>query len=144
VGSGERSRSLPWFALAVLALGSLMAGCGAAGSAAQAGHVVTHDGARRSPAALTATARSGGLTVTLTATPTRAKAGSLVALNLTAYSFYAFPADPREQLAHAIRAVFDSWQGERALAYRRTNHIPDEWGRWCAWAPGSDATAGRS
>jgi pyruvate, orthophosphate dikinase len=42
--------------------------------------------------------------------------------------FYAFPDDPREQLEQAIRAVFDSWQGERAVAYRRINRIPDEWG----------------
>jgi len=42
--------------------------------------------------------------------------------------FYELPADPREQLARAIRAVFDSWQGERAIAYRRLNRIPDEWG----------------
>jgi pyruvate,orthophosphate dikinase len=40
----------------------------------------------------------------------------------------AFPEDPREQLRLAIRAVFDSWTGERAVAYRRINHIPDEWG----------------
>src|SRR5205823_3311357 len=39
-----------------------------------------------------------------------------------------FPEDPREQLSNAIRAVFDSWQGERAVAYRRINHIPDDWG----------------
>ncbi len=39
-----------------------------------------------------------------------------------------FPQDPREQLAQAINAVFDSWLGERAVAYRRLNHIPDEWG----------------
>src|SRR5688500_3761090 len=43
-------------------------------------------------------------------------------------SFYDFPADPREQLEAAIRAVFDSWQGERAVAYRRINRIPDDWG----------------
>src|SRR4051794_23045670 len=30
-----------------------------------------------------------------------------------------FPQEPREQLRQAIRAVFDSWQGERAVAYRR-------------------------
>jgi len=42
--------------------------------------------------------------------------------------FYEFPEDPREQLQRAIRAVFDSWQGERAIAYRRLNRIPDEWG----------------
>src|SRR3984957_6399002 len=43
-------------------------------------------------------------------------------------SFYEFPSDPAEQLSRAIRAVFDSWQGERAIAYRRINRIPDEWG----------------
>ena len=42
--------------------------------------------------------------------------------------FYEFPPDPREQLARAIGAVFDSWQGERAIAYRRLNSIPDAWG----------------
>jgi pyruvate, orthophosphate dikinase len=39
-----------------------------------------------------------------------------------------FPQDPREQLRQAIRAVFDSWTGERAVNYRRINRIPDEWG----------------
>jgi pyruvate,orthophosphate dikinase len=43
-------------------------------------------------------------------------------------ALYDFPADPREQLEHAIRAVFDSWSGERAVAYRRINGIPDDWG----------------
>ena len=42
--------------------------------------------------------------------------------------FYEFPAEPREQLDQAIRAVFDSWLGERAVHYRRINRIPDEWG----------------
>jgi pyruvate,orthophosphate dikinase len=42
--------------------------------------------------------------------------------------FYDFPADPREQLEQAIRAVFDSWNGDRAVAYRRINRIPDDWG----------------
>ena len=41
---------------------------------------------------------------------------------------YEFPQEPREQLDQAIRAVFDSWNGERAVAYRRINHIPDDWG----------------
>src|SRR3954452_18535051 len=40
----------------------------------------------------------------------------------------AFPQEPREQLEQAIRAVFDSWMGERAVSYRRINHLPDEWG----------------
>ena len=39
-----------------------------------------------------------------------------------------FPQDPQEQLSRAIRAVFDSWTGERAISYRRINHIPDDWG----------------
>jgi pyruvate,orthophosphate dikinase len=39
-----------------------------------------------------------------------------------------FPQDPQEQLRLAIRAVFDSWVGKRAVEYRRQNHIPDEWG----------------
>jgi pyruvate,orthophosphate dikinase len=41
---------------------------------------------------------------------------------------YEFPQEPQEQLRHAIRAVFDSWTGERAVHYRRLNRIPDEWG----------------
>jgi pyruvate,orthophosphate dikinase len=39
-----------------------------------------------------------------------------------------FPQDPTEQLRQAIRAVFDSWVGKRAIAYRRQNRIPDDWG----------------
>jgi len=41
---------------------------------------------------------------------------------------YDFPQDPQEQLRQAIRAVFDSWTGERAVSYRRLNRIPDDWG----------------
>ncbi len=39
-----------------------------------------------------------------------------------------FPQDPQEQLSVAIGAVFDSWNGERAVVYRRLNRIPDDWG----------------
>ena len=39
-----------------------------------------------------------------------------------------FPDEPREQLRQAIRAVFGSWMGERAVDYRRTEGIPDDWG----------------
>jgi len=39
-----------------------------------------------------------------------------------------FPQDPQDQLEGAIRAVFDSWNGERAVSYRRINRIPDDWG----------------
>jgi len=34
-----------------------------------------------------------------------------------------FPSDPTEQLELAIRAVFDSWMGERAVVYRTKNKI---------------------
>ncbi|MET0686930.1 MAG: pyruvate, phosphate dikinase [Solirubrobacteraceae bacterium] len=43
-------------------------------------------------------------------------------------ALYDFPQEPREQLERAIRAVFDSWMGDRAVAYRRINGIPDDWG----------------
>jgi len=39
-----------------------------------------------------------------------------------------FPQDPREQLQLAVRAVFDSWYGKKAIEYRRINHIPGDWG----------------
>src|SRR5918996_794623 len=39
-----------------------------------------------------------------------------------------FPQDPQVQLKQAIRAVFDSWMGARAVEYRRINRIPDDWG----------------
>lgn len=35
----------------------------------------------------------------------------------------AFPADPTEQLELAIKAVFGSWMGQRAVVYREKNHI---------------------
>ncbi len=39
-----------------------------------------------------------------------------------------FPDDPMEQLLGGVRAVFQSWNGERAINYRRIENIPDEWG----------------
>ncbi len=39
-----------------------------------------------------------------------------------------FPDDPAEQLWGGIGAVFASWNGKRAVAYRRIEGIPDEWG----------------
>ncbi len=39
-----------------------------------------------------------------------------------------FPEDPYEQLWGGIRAVFLSWNGKRAVAYRRIEGIPDDWG----------------
>ena len=39
-----------------------------------------------------------------------------------------FPDDPAEQLWGAIRAVFESWDSDRAKVYRRLNDIPGDWG----------------
>jgi pyruvate, orthophosphate dikinase len=39
-----------------------------------------------------------------------------------------FPQDPREQMELAIRAVFDSWNGDRAVLYRRQERIPADLG----------------
>ncbi len=39
-----------------------------------------------------------------------------------------FPDDADEQLWGAVRAVFQSWNGKRAFAYRRIEGIPDNWG----------------
>lgn len=39
-----------------------------------------------------------------------------------------FPDDPYEQLWGGIGAVFASWQGKRAVSYRRIENIPDAWG----------------
>ncbi len=40
----------------------------------------------------------------------------------------AFPEDPWEQLWGSIGAVFSSWNGKRAVEYRRIEKIPDAWG----------------
>jgi pyruvate, orthophosphate dikinase len=42
-----------------------------------------------------------------------------------------FPEDPREQLIGAIGAVFNSWNNDRAIVYRKLNHIPGYWGTAC-------------
>ena len=39
-----------------------------------------------------------------------------------------FPDDAIEQLWGGIGAVFKSWNGKRAISYRRIENIPDEWG----------------
>ena len=61
-------------------------------------------------------------------TDTELSVDALKGLVETFKGFYEFPDDPREQLARAIRAVFESWTGDRAVSYRRINRIPDEWG----------------
>ena len=40
----------------------------------------------------------------------------------------AFPSNPRDQLRMGINAVFASWYNDRAVAYRRENGIPEDWG----------------
>ena len=39
-----------------------------------------------------------------------------------------FPQDAKHQLIEAVKAVFRSWNTERANTYRRLNGIPNEWG----------------
>ncbi len=39
-----------------------------------------------------------------------------------------FPEDPEDQMWGAIRAVFSSWNGARAITYRRIHGLPDDWG----------------
>ena len=39
-----------------------------------------------------------------------------------------FPQDPKIQLIEAIKAVFRSWNNDRAITYRRLNDIPSSWG----------------
>jgi len=41
---------------------------------------------------------------------------------------YDFPQDPKKQLLMSIRAVFDSWNNNRAIVYRKANEIPDDLG----------------
>ena len=59
---------------------------------------------------------------------TELDADALRELTARFQALYDFPQDPREQLDRAIHAVFDSWTGESAVAYRRINGIPDDWG----------------
>ncbi len=39
-----------------------------------------------------------------------------------------FPQNPFDQLWGAVAAVFRSWMNDRAIAYRKLNHIPEHWG----------------
>ena len=39
-----------------------------------------------------------------------------------------FPQDPKIQLLEAVKAVFRSWDNQRAIVYRRMNDIPGDWG----------------
>jgi len=42
-----------------------------------------------------------------------------------------FPDDPQEQLWGAVGAVFKSWNGKRAVSYRKIEGIPHDWGTAC-------------
>ncbi|MBI5750172.1 MAG: pyruvate, phosphate dikinase, partial [Nitrospinae bacterium] len=39
-----------------------------------------------------------------------------------------FPEEPKEQLKMAVNAVFESWNNQRAITYRKLYGIPDNWG----------------
>ncbi|MBR6771324.1 MAG: pyruvate, phosphate dikinase [Lachnospiraceae bacterium] len=39
-----------------------------------------------------------------------------------------FPQEPKAQLMEAVKAVFRSWDNDRAIVYRRMNDIPGDWG----------------
>ena len=39
-----------------------------------------------------------------------------------------FPSDPKVQMMGAVKAVFRSWNNQRAIVYRRMNDIPGSWG----------------
>jgi len=39
-----------------------------------------------------------------------------------------FPQEPKVQLLESIKAVFRSWNNDRAILYRRMNEIPGSWG----------------
>jgi pyruvate,orthophosphate dikinase len=47
---------------------------------------------------------------------------------ITEHAGREFPQDPREQMDLAVRAVFQSWNGERARLYRRQERIPNDLG----------------
>lgn len=73
-------------ALAVIALGLLLPGCGGSQDTVKAKDAPVLGGAEKQSTSSKATARSRGLAVTLTATPMRAKTRSPVEFNLTAYA----------------------------------------------------------
>lgn len=55
-----------------------------------------------------------------------------------------FPQEPREQMDLAVRAVFDSWNTDRAKLYRRQERIPGDLGTASTSAPWSSATSART
>ena len=47
---------------------------------------------------------------------------------ITVYAGREFPQDPRDQMDLAVNAVFDSWNADRAILYRRQERIPADLG----------------
>ncbi len=84
-----RGAKLLLLALTIVALGILLPGCGSSKDTAKATDTPALGGAEKQSASSRATARSRGLAVTLTATPTRTKIGSTVKFNLTANASHA-------------------------------------------------------
>ena len=79
-----RGSKLRLLALTIVVLGILLPGCGDSKDTAKANDAPVLEGVKRESTSSRATARSGSLVVTLTATPMRAKTGSPVEFNLTA------------------------------------------------------------
>ena len=63
----------------------------------------------------------------LTAADLEALAGEFKAL-IKKHLNKPFPDDPMAQLWGGIAAVFKSWNGKKAISYRRIEKIPDDWG----------------
>jgi pyruvate,orthophosphate dikinase len=63
----------------------------------------------------------------LTAADLEALAGEFKAL-IKKHLGKPFPDDPMAQLWGGIAAVFKSWNGKKAISYRRIEGIPDDWG----------------
>jgi hypothetical protein len=88
----KKIKKLHLFALAIVALGPLLPGCGGSKDTAQVKHSSVLGGAKKQPVSLRDTAHSVGLTVILTATPTRAKTDWPVQFNFIAYASHALGA----------------------------------------------------
>jgi pyruvate,orthophosphate dikinase len=71
--------------------------------------------------------RGAAADVELTAEDLRGLVGSYQQI-IREHTGQDFPQDPREQLDMAVRAVFDSWNTERAVLYRRQERIPGDLG----------------
>ncbi|MGE5294915.1 MAG: pyruvate, phosphate dikinase, partial [Solirubrobacterales bacterium] len=72
-------------------------------------------------------ARGVSLDTELTAADLKSLCGSLKA-KVKDVLGKEFPDDAQAQLWGGVDAVFASWNGKRAIAYRRIENIPDEWG----------------